>query len=132
MSFSPVEYVWLVPAIPLAAMLIIFFVIRPIEALTTPRHEPAVTGAGGQGGHGDHGDAHPAEYAAAGETAAAASATATAVAAPSSEAQKVAEDTHDAGASSGGADHEHGGSTTGWGMVSSVLGVGALALSTAL
>ncbi len=28
MSFSPVEYVWLVPAIPLAAMLIIFFVGR--------------------------------------------------------------------------------------------------------
>jgi proton-translocating NADH-quinone oxidoreductase chain L len=132
MSFSPVEYVWLVPAIPLAAMLIIFFVIRPIEALTTPHQEPAATGAGGHGGHGDHGDAHPAEYAAAGETAAASTATATAVATPASEAQKVAEDTHDAGASTGGADHEHGGSTTGWGMVSSVLGVGALVLSTAL
>src|SRR5258705_1981671 len=112
MSFSPVEYVWLVPAIPLAAMLIIFFVIRPIEALTTPRQEPAATSAGGHGGHGDHGDAHPAEYAAAGETAAAS--TATSVAAPASEAQKVAEDTHDASASTVGADHEHAGSTTGW------------------
>src|SRR5258708_36506055 len=112
MSFSPVEYVWLVPAIPLAAMLIIFFVIRPIEALTNPRQEPATTGAGGHGGHGDHGDAHPAEYAAAGETAAASTATATAVAAPASEAQKVAEDPNDAGASTGGTAHDTGGSSS--------------------
>src|SRR5260221_13726367 len=99
MSFSPVEYVWLVPAIPLAAMLIIFFVFRPIEALTTPRHEPAVTGAGGHGGHGAPRDPHPPAAPPAGGAAPAATATSTAGVAPPRGGQKKGggEATHRAG-----------------------------------
>ncbi|WIG58404.1 MAG: NADH-ubiquinone oxidoreductase chain L [Ktedonobacterales bacterium] len=97
---TPVDLVWLIPALPLAAMVLIFCVTRPLDVRSQHRVPPVGAAAGGHGA----GDA--------------------------------AHETHDTapteqGASHGDAGHDdHGGghgSTTPWGMVGSVIGLGALA-----
>ena len=67
---NPVQYAWLVPALPLAAMLIIFFGTRMVEIAVQPR-TAAVPAPAGHGGHG------PADAAASPDTEAGYDATAT-------------------------------------------------------
>src|SRR5689334_9500069 len=105
---NPVQYAWLVPALPLAAMLIIFFGTRMVEIAVQPR-TAAVPAPAGHGGHG------PADAAASPDTEAGHDATATHA-------------TDDHGAAAGG-HGEHGGTTPFWPMISSIIGVGALLLS---
>jgi NADH-quinone oxidoreductase subunit L len=57
---SPVDYVWIIPALPLAALILIFFGTRPLDVRQRRRlGGPQVTGqpagvpAGGHTGHGD-------------------------------------------------------------------------------
>src|SRR5579859_6351480 len=105
---TPVDLVWLVPALPLAAMLIIFFGTRMAEIAARPR--PAAVPA--PAGHGGHGFAD-------------------AAATPDTEAGHEATEhaTDDHGAAAAGGHGEHGGHTPFWPMLSSIIGVGALLLS---
>ena len=105
---TPVDLVWLVPALPLAAMLIIFFGTRMAEIAARPR--PAAVSA--PAGHGGHSFAD-------------------AAATPDTEAGHEATEhaTDDHGAAAAGGHGEHGGHTPFWAMVSSIIGVGALLLS---
>ncbi len=113
---TPVDLVWLVPALPLAAMLIIFFGTRMVEIAVQPRPAavPAPTDHGGHGGHG------PADAATTPDTEAGHDAT-----------DQTAHTTHGA-AAAGGGHGEHGGHTPFWPMLSSIIGVSALLLSFAL
>ena len=56
---SPVEYAWLVPALPLAAALIVLFVTRPLAVAGRPK--PANVGAGHGVAHDEHAEAASAE-----------------------------------------------------------------------
>src|SRR5579862_2242434 len=101
-----VSYAWVIPALPLAALVIVFCVTRPLEMLARRRASGETTGAGQLAGHDAHttpGDPHDSH-------------TATAVA------------THDEDAH-GGSHSEHGGSTPPWAMAGSVITVGAMLLA---
>ncbi len=116
---TPVNYVWLVPALPLAALVIIFFVIRPLEALTQRGHaapDGASHGHAGGAGHaaGGHGD-DPASHAQSEER----------PEAQHADSIQAAQDDH---SGHGG----HGGSTSPLGMVASVVGVLAMLASATL
>jgi NADH-quinone oxidoreductase subunit L len=107
---SPVELAWLVPALPLAAALIVLFVTRPLAVAARPK--PANVGAG----HG----AAPHD-----ERAEAASAEASHGAAPDAAHQEASHD-------DGGGHGDHGGPTPFWDMVGSIITIGAMLLSFAL
>ncbi|HEX9038026.1 MAG TPA: NADH-quinone oxidoreductase subunit L [Ktedonobacterales bacterium] len=101
---TPVEYAWVIPALPLAAMVIIFFVTRPLDVAAQRRLglRPGPIGSpAGHGASGSHG------------------------------AVAHAVDTHAAHDDSGG-HGGHGGQTTTWGLIGSWIGVLALACSFAL
>lgn len=102
-----VSYAWVIPALPLAAMILIFFGTRPLEMLARRRASGETAGAGHSAGH-DHDasatDAH---------------------ASPAVSAQ--GEDTH--GASHSGGHSENGGATPFWAMAGSVIGVVAMVLA---
>ncbi|HET8908819.1 MAG TPA: NADH-quinone oxidoreductase subunit L [Ktedonobacterales bacterium] len=92
-----VQYAWLIPALPLAALLIVLLVTRPLELAGRPRTPRPSGGAhGGGDGHDEHGaaDAHEAQA-----------------------------DEHDA---HGGGHSEDGGSTPFWALISSVIAVLAM------
>src|SRR5690348_11448891 len=114
---NPVQYAWLVPALPLAAMLIIFFGTRMVEIAVRPR-PAAVPAPAGHGGHG------PADAAATPDTEAGHEATQ-----HGAHDATAAHATDDHGAAAAGGHSEHGGTTLFWPMVSSIIGVGALLLS---
>jgi proton-translocating NADH-quinone oxidoreductase chain L len=126
---TPVDLAWVVPALPLLAMLLIFFVTRPLEALTSRAHEHPVApeAHGGPGAHSEPGahdagapETHPAD-------------TQTTHAQSTDQLQAAQDQPADHSAASAGGGHvEHGGSTSFWGMVSSIIGVGLLAIATGL
>jgi NADH-quinone oxidoreductase subunit L len=99
--FSPVDYVWVIPALPLAAMLVIFCITRPLATLAKQRATPPshTTGSVAHESHGGHTDASHGAPAAAEE-----------------------DDDHGMG-------HAHGGPTPFWDMVGSLIGVACLAAS---
>ncbi|HEX6540139.1 MAG TPA: NADH-quinone oxidoreductase subunit L [Ktedonobacterales bacterium] len=98
-----VDYVWLIPALPLAALIIVLLVTRPLELAGRPRPQRTAGDA-----HGLHSvpDAH----------------TAPGDEAVSHEPQAHAEE-HDA---HGGAHDEHGGATPFWARVGSIIAVLAM------
>ena len=101
---TPVDLVWLIPALPLAAMILILCVTRPLDVRSQHRVPPAGAAAGGHG-IGD----------------------------PAHETHDTVPTEHEAHGTGGHDDHGGGhGSTTPWGMVGSVIGVGALAGAFAL
>ena len=123
---DPVKLVWLVPAFPLAALVIIFCVTRPLETLTGKSHAHP---ANAVGGHGGHEPAEPATSAAHGGAAHSPHA--------QSEERPVEQSPDQIQASQeddghGGGHAAHGGSTSGWGLISSIVGVVAMGLSAAL
>ncbi|HEX8729567.1 MAG TPA: NADH-quinone oxidoreductase subunit L [Ktedonobacterales bacterium] len=114
---SPVEYVPLVPLLPLAAMVIIFVVTRPLDMAAQRRLglRPSVRSGGGGGHDADaHGaDAHTADPHAASAT----------------HDEHADHDEHGGG-------HGHGGVTTTWGLIGAWISViamiGSFALSVAI
>src|SRR5215831_16368097 len=115
---TPVDLAWVVPALPLLAMLLIFFVTRPLEALTSRSHEHPVApeAHGGPGAHAAHDAGAPETHSAATQTPHAQSEEREAV--QSTDQLQAAQDQpadHSA-ASAGGGHGEHGGSTSFWGM----------------
>src|SRR5579859_507117 len=136
---SPVDYVWLVPAFPLAAVVIILFITRPLDLLSKREPHPVAEAA------------HPGLERQASE--AQSSATGHAFGQPEGPASARDIDTtmgahgtggalaHDAANGTLGAeahdDHagghgEHGGKTTFWAAISGVVGIVALGASLAL
>ncbi|HEU5441369.1 MAG TPA: NADH-quinone oxidoreductase subunit L [Ktedonobacterales bacterium] len=100
---SPVDSVWVVPALPLAALIVIFFVTRPLAQLSRNRAAPATAHAAANG----HGNGHEAGS--------------------EHEPQSEAQEAHEADDHGGG--HAHGGPTPIWDTVGSVIGVVALGAS---
>jgi proton-translocating NADH-quinone oxidoreductase chain L len=100
---NPVEYAWLIPALPLVAMVIILFVTRPLDVAEQRRL--GLRPAGGAGGHEPHGGGHDAHSAA--DTGSA----------------------HAAHDDDQGGHGGHGGVTTTWGAWGSWIGVGAMVLA---
>ncbi len=101
---SPVDYAWVIPALPLVAMVIILFVTRPLDVAAQRRAGLRPTGGNGgaHGGHDAPGAAHDAG-------------------------------THGGhGGADDGGHGGHGGQTTTWGLIGSAIGVTAVFLSFAL
>jgi proton-translocating NADH-quinone oxidoreductase chain L len=105
-SFDFVGYVWLIPALPLAAVILNFLVVRPIYLATQPK-QPSVAG-NGHGGHGGH-DAHASES--------------------GQQAEDTSPDAHGVADDHGAGHDDHGGATPFWGSVGGIVGVIALLLS---
>ncbi len=133
---TPVDLAWVIPALPLLALLIIFFVTRPLEALSarSQQHPAAPEGAGGHGPHPTGSDeSHPAA------THAPHAQSEEREAVQSPDQIQAAQDQPDhggpapaSGAHDAGGHAEHGGSTSFWGMISSVVGVGLMVIATGL
>jgi NADH-quinone oxidoreductase subunit L len=100
---NPVAYAWVIPALPLLALVIILFVTRPLDVAAQRR--AGLRPAGGGGAHGGHG-AHDVSHV--------------------TDEQGSQADTDDHG--HGG----HGGQTTTWGLIGSIIGVTAMVLAFAL
>jgi NADH-quinone oxidoreductase subunit L len=104
---TPVQYAWVIPALPLAAMVILLFMTRPLDVAAQRRLGLRPTGGGGAGhdAYGGGQDAHDA-------------------------------DSHAARDDAGGGHGGHGGVTTAWGLIGSWITVlamvGAFALSVAI
>jgi NADH-quinone oxidoreductase subunit L len=108
---SPVEYGWLIPALPLAAALIVLFVTRPLAVAARPKVATAVAVPGhGAAAHDEQTSQEASEQAGHG-------------AGPDATRQAAAEEDH------GGGHAEHGGPTPFWDMVGSVITIGAMLLS---
>ena len=104
---SPVAYAWVIPALPLLALVIIFCVTRPLDVAAQRR-----AGLRPSGGGGAHGRSHAHDV------------------------DPVA-DTHSeaSGGDVGVDDHGHGGhggQTTFWGLAGSVIGVAAMLIAFAI
>ena len=104
---SPVAYAWVIPALPLLALVIIFCVTRPLDVAAQRRAGLRPPGGGG-GAHGGH-DAHDA--------------------APAADAHGGASGAHGGADDHGGHGGHGGGQTTPWGMIGSVIGVVAMFLA---
>ncbi len=104
---SPVAYAWVIPALPLLALVIIFCVTRPLDVAAQRRAGLRPPGGGG-GAHGGH-DAHDA--------------------APAADAHGGASGAHGGADDHGGHGGHGGGQTTTWGMIGSVIGVVAMFLA---
>ncbi len=111
--FSPVDYVWVVPALPLAAFLVIFFITRPLATLSKQRHAPP-TQATSPIAHGPHDPGTEAAQERHDERREHAATTA---------------EQHEAEAEDHGGGHAHGGTTPLWDTVGSIIGVACLAAS---
>ena len=152
---TAVSLVWLIPALPLAAVILIFFVTRPLDLLSRRRANPvqevvqpgaahaasqelSATAERYTGKPGLPGAPSGPVGAADIDTTMGAHGAGGALAHDETAGHGGAgtETAHDDSAGHGGGHGEHGGSTTGWGLVSSAIGilalVGAFALSIAI
>ena len=152
---TAVSLVWLIPALPLAAVILIFCVTRPLDLLSRRRLNPAPEVVEPGAAHAASHEQSKASAHYAGEPGlpggpagpAGAADIDTTMGAHGAGGALAHDDTvghgghgtesvHDDSAGHGGGHGAHGGSTTGWGLVSSLIGiaalVGAFALSLAI